>query len=162
MDRKVIDEFETGGEKLKRAIAGLTRQDLLWIPPADAGIGIWSIQQIVIHLMDSDLVLVDRMKRVIAEDNPLLIGYNESKYAANLFYGEQDAQNSIQIVDLNRRQFAVVLRKLPESAYARTGCHNERGLVTLAQFVEMACWHLDHHIGFIHKKRAKLDKPLKG
>jgi hypothetical protein len=162
MDRKIIDQYESGGETLKKAIAGLTKQDLLWIPPPDAGIGLWSIQQIVVHLMDSDLISADRMKRIIAEENPLLLAYNENKFTASLFYDEQDAQNSIHILELNRRQFAIVLRKLPDSAYSRTGCHNERGLVTLAQVVQRTCEHLDYHIGFMHKKRAKLDKPLKG
>ncbi len=162
MDRKLIDQYESGGEKLKAAIAGLTQQDLLWVPPPDAGIGLWSIQQIVVHLMDSDLISADRMKRIIAEENPLLLAYNENNFIANLFYGEQDAQDSIHILDLNRRQFAIVLRKLPDSAYSRTGCHNERGLVTLVQALQTTCRHLDYHIEFIHKKRAKLDKPLKG
>ena len=162
MDRKTIDEYESGGEKLKAAIAGMTKQDLLWAPPPDAPVGRWSIQQIVIHLMDADLVWAERMKRIIAEENPLIIGYDESKFSVNLFYAEQDAQNSINILDLNRRQFTVVLRKLPDSAFARTGCHNERGFITLAQSVEGMAWHIDHHIGFIHKKRDKLGKPLKG
>jgi DinB superfamily len=161
MDREIIDEYETGGDKLKKAIAGLTKEDLLWVPPADAGVGLWSIQQIVVHLMDSDLISADRMKRIIAEENPLLLAYNENKFTANLFYDEQDAENSIHILDLNRRQFAVVLRKLPDSAFDRKGCHNERGLVTLAQAVQGTSKHLDYHVGFIHKKRAKLDKPLK-
>ncbi|HEY1922133.1 MAG TPA: DinB family protein [Tepidisphaeraceae bacterium] len=161
MDRKVIDEYESGGDRLKKAITGLTRQDLLWMPPADAGIGLWSIQQIVLHLMDSDLIWADRMKRIIAEENPLILGYNESKFAVNLFYADQDAHNSINIFDLNRRQFAVVLRKLPDSAFARTGCHNERGFITLAQSLEGMVWHVNHHVEFIHKKRAKLNKALK-
>jgi DinB superfamily len=162
MDRKLIDQYESGGEKLKAAIAGLTKQDLLWMPPPDARVGLWSIQQVVIHVMDSNLVDIDRMKRVIAEENPLLIGYNENKFTANLFYHEQDPQNAIRIVDLNLRQFAIVLRNLPESAFIRTGCHNERGLLTLGQILPQASGHQDHHIEFIHKKRAKLNKPLKG
>jgi hypothetical protein len=43
--------------------------------------GTWSIQQIVLHMMDSDLIASDRMKRVIAEDRPTLIGYNETAFS---------------------------------------------------------------------------------
>lgn len=39
MDRKRIDEFECGGEKLATAIAGLNRNELLWIPPRGPGLG---------------------------------------------------------------------------------------------------------------------------
>ena len=83
MDPKLIEHYAAGGEKLSMAIRGLTREDLLCLPPADANVGKWSIQQVVIHCMDSDLIATDRIKRMIAEDNPTLIGYDENKFAAN-------------------------------------------------------------------------------
>ena len=33
MDRKTIDEFEVAGAKLRRVIAGLGKEHLLWVPP---------------------------------------------------------------------------------------------------------------------------------
>ena len=91
MERSLlIEHYEGGGERLALSIRGLTREDLLCVPPADAKVGLWSIQQVVIHTMDSDLVSADRLKRMIAEDNPTLIGYDENKFAANLFYDDQD------------------------------------------------------------------------
>lgn len=161
MDRKVIDEYEAGGSKLQRSIAELSKQDLLWIPPFDAGIGAWSIQQIIIHLLDSDLIWSSRMKLIIAEDNPKILGYDESKFAARLFYQDQDAESAIALFTLNRRQFAKVLRKLPDSSFSRTGNHNERGPITLGDSLEMMVRHVDHHLGFVAKKREKLGKPLK-
>src|SRR6476620_8962199 len=100
MDNKsLIDQFETGGQKVKAAIAGLSREDLLAFPVP----GTWSIQQIVLHIVDSDLVLSDRMKRVIAEDKPLLIGYDESKFAARLHYDALDTGLACEIFAANRR-----------------------------------------------------------
>ena len=161
MDRKLIDQYESGGGKLQRSITGLSSEDLLWVPPPDARIGSWSIQQIVIHLMDSDLIWVNRMKSIIAEENPTILGYDESKFAASLFYDAQNAESSIGLLDLNRRQFTKVLRKLPDSSFSRTGLHNERGSITLGQSVQWMVEHIDHHLGFISKKREKLGKPLK-
>ncbi len=159
MDRKLIDQYELGGEKLRKAVAGLSKQDLLWMPSANAGIGRWSIQQIVLHLMDSDLIWTLRMKSIIAEENPTILGYDETKFSANLFYGDQDAEAAMRLFDLNRRQFARVLRKLPDSAFSRTGCHNERGVITLGQSLQQVVQHVDHHIDFIRRKRDKLGKP---
>ena len=161
MDRKLIDLYESGPGKLHRAISGLSSEDLLWVPPPDAGIGRWSIQQIVIHLMDSDVIWVNRMKSMIAEENPTILGYDESKFAASLFYEVQNAESAIGLLDMNRRQFTSVLRKLPDSSFSRTGLHNERGSITLGQSVQWMVEHIDHHIGFILKKREKLGKPLK-
>jgi hypothetical protein len=161
MDRVIIDEFETAGIKLKKAIDGLRRDELLWIPPPGAGIGRWTIQQVVLHLMDDELIWAGRMKTIIAEDNPQILGFDESKFAARLFPEEQDAELAARILDLNRRQFASVLRKLPESAFARTGRHNDLGIFTLGQAVQWTNEHLHHHVLYIAMKRERLGKPLK-
>jgi hypothetical protein len=161
VDTQLIDKYETGGRLLRTSIIGLGKDDLLWIPPPSPDLGSWSIQQIVLHLMDADLIWSERMKSIIAEDNPQIIGYDESKYAAGLFYDRQDASRAVELFDLNRRQFTIVLRKLPQSAFTRTGNHSERGPITLAQSVQYMVEHVDHHIQFINKKRNKMGKPLK-
>src|SRR5688500_8332084 len=120
-DRSLIDQFETGGEKLALAIRGLTREDMLCAPPADANVGRWSVQQVVIHTMDSELVSIDRLKRMIAEDNPNLLGYDESKYVASLFYDEQPADDAVRIVDCARKTCGRVTRKPPASTIDRSG-----------------------------------------
>src|SRR5688572_27642458 len=160
MDRELIEHYAGGAEKLALAIRGLTREDLLCVPPADANVGKWTIQQVVIHCMDSELVSADRLKRMIAEDNPPLIGYDENRYVANLFYNEQDAEQATKIVDLSRKNFAAALRKLPKSAWDRKGTHNERGPITVGGYLKDVVDHLEHHIKFIHAKRAAMGKEM--
>lgn len=160
MDHSLVEQYATGGEKLSLAIRGLTREDMLAVPDPAAGVGRWSIQQVVIHCMDSDLVSVDRLKRMIAEENPPLIGYDENKFVANLFYDEQPADDAVRIVDLARKTFAKVLRKLPPAAFDRPGTHNERGGITVGGYLKAVVDHLDHHIKFIHDKRAHMGKEM--
>lgn len=160
MDASTIDKYEQGGDKLRQAVSGLTREDMLAVPAPDAKVGLWTIQQVVIHLLDSDLIATDRMKRVIAEENPTLIGYDENKFAQNLFVNDQSAEDAITIVDLNRRNFARVLRKLPASAWDRIGTHNERGKRVLGQMLNDTVSHLDRHVDFIHKKRKLMGKEM--
>src|SRR5688500_15878424 len=152
MDPELIEHYVAGGEKLALSIRGLTRDDLLSVPAADANVGLWSIQQVVLHCMDSDLVSTDRLKRMIAEDNPRLIGYDESKFAKNLFYEQQDAEQAAAIVDMSRRLFANVLRRLPAGAWNRKGTHNERGEITVGSYLKATVDHLEHHLKFIHAK----------
>ena len=160
LNPQLIEKYAAGGEQLSMAIRGLTRDDLLAVPAADANVGKWSIQQVVVHCMDSDLIATDRIKRMIAEDNPTLLGYDENKFVQNLFYDDQPADLAVQIVDLNRKQFANVLRKLPESALQRRGTHNERGPVTAGKYIQSTIDHLDHHLKFIHAKRAHMGKEM--
>jgi hypothetical protein len=154
MDRALIDQYESGGEKLRQSIRGLSEQELKSFPVP----GTWSIQQIVIHVMDSDLISADRMKRIIAEENPTLIGYDETKFSKNLFYDDQSADDAVTILDMNRKLFTRVLRKLSDSAWNRTGNHNERGSITLSGYLKAVVDHLNHHLKFIQNKRAKLGK----
>jgi uncharacterized damage-inducible protein DinB len=160
MDRKIIDDFETGGSKLRKAIEGLSREEMLWVPTRADGIGLWSIQQVVFHLMDDELIWTTRMKLVIADEHPKILGYNESKFAANLHYDALDANLGIQMLELNRRLFAAILRKLPDSAFGRRGEHSEIGMFTLEQAVTWTIEHLDHHVHYIAMKREKIGKPL--
>jgi hypothetical protein len=111
--------------------------------------------------MDSDLIWSTRMKSIIAEDHPAILSFDERKFASSLFYSDQNAQSAVELLDLNRHQVAKVLRKLPDSAFSRTGNHSERGSVTLGKAVELSAGHVDHHLGFVLKKREKLGKPLK-
>jgi hypothetical protein len=161
MDPKIIDDFATGGDKLRAAISGLTREELLWIPPRAAEIGHWSIQQVVFHLMDDELIWTPRMKSVIAEDHPKILGYNESKFAEKLHYELMDPNVAIQILDSNRRQFSIALRALPPSAFTRTGDHSDIGVFTLEQAVTWTAEHLHHHMRYIAMKREKMGKALK-
>ncbi len=154
MDRKLIDRFVNEAEELGKSIAGLSKADLTAFPVP----GTWSIQQIVIHMLDSDLVGTDRMKRVIAEDNPLLLAYDESKFAARLHYHEIDPQLACDVFCKNRQLTADILRRLPDETFQRTGIHTERGKETLAELVADYVGHLQHHLKFIHEKRKLLGK----
>ncbi len=160
MDLKVIDRYEAGGKKLARAVEGLTEQDLRW-KPTDSSVGSWSIHQIVIHLLDSELAGGDRIRRLIAQDNPLLVAWDENQYMQRLFYDDQPVSDAIAMIDLYRRNVTRILRKLPLEAFARTGIHTERGKLSLEEQVRITAAHVEHHLKFILAKRQKLGKPLK-
>lgn len=150
MNRNLIDDYESGASKVKSAIAGLGREQLLKRPPD----GSWCIQQIVIHIQDAELVLADRMKRIIAEDSPTLLGFDESAYMKTLHPEAQSAPDAATIIDLNRRNLTGILRRLPDEAFARAGTHNQRGAQTLAFVLTFATEHLEHHLKFIEKKKS--------
>lgn len=156
MDRTLIDQYEACPGRLREAVAGLSPEQLRWVPPADAGLGLWSVHQIVIHLADSDAIAVHRMKRIIAEENPLLIGYDESGFVRTLSYHEQSIDEALTLIELGRRGMALVLRKLPDEAFHRRGVHNERGTVRLGQLVGDYIEHVDHHLKYIRLKREAM------
>ncbi len=156
MNRDLIEQYAAGAVQPAEAIAGLTREQLNAFPVP----GTWSIQQIVVHLMDSDLIGADRMKRVAAEDRPpTLIGYDESAFASKLFCDQLDPQMACDVFAKNRLLTAEILRRLPATAFERTGHHNEHGVMTLAELLANYVEHLNHHLKFILQKRQLLGCP---
>lgn len=152
-----IEAYRGGGKLLETAIAGLSLADMRAYPVPKT----WSIAEIVIHLMDSDLVMSDRMKRIIAEDNPTLIGFDESAFTKNLFYNRLDPHAAVDIFNRNRMFVCAILEQLPESAYHRVGTHNQRGKVTVGSLLQGCIDHLEHHTKFILHKRQLLGKPVR-
>jgi len=152
----LIDAYAAGADVLPASIAGLAPEDFGKFPVA----GTWSIGQIVLHMLDSDLICADRMKRVIAEENPTLIGFDESAFSRNLFYEKQDPFVAAELVRNNRRLMVVILRSLPAEAFERVGTHNERGRMTLRTLLETYTKHLLHHVEFIKRKRGMIGKSL--
>ena len=157
INRTLIERYAAGASVPGAAIRGLTAAELNAFPVP----GTWSIQQIVVHLMDSDLIGSDRMKRVAAENTPpQLIGYDETAFAKNLYYDKLDPVQACEVFRLNRLLTATVLHNLPEAAFERHGMHSERGRETLLELLEDYADHLDHHLKFIKEKRKLLGKPL--
>ena len=150
MNRQLIEQYAGGSQKLVQAYWGLTHDELFWQPPD----GSWTLHQIAIHMMDSDLIASDRMKRVACMDMPLLVAYDETGFSKLPGGDSIPAFQAIELFVKNRQMTATILRALPDSAFERCGIHTESGKVSLAYLVESYVRHLDHHLVFIEKKRA--------
>ncbi len=154
MNRSIIEDYARGAGVLAQGIKELSKEDLRAVPIADS----WSIGQIVLHLMDSDLIAADRRMRIRAEENPTIIGFDETAFSQELFYDDLDGLKAAEIFQMNRELMAEILRRLPDAAFSRVGTHNERGKITLAEMVDMYVRHLEHHMKFIHHKKQLLRK----
>jgi hypothetical protein len=152
---QMIDAYLAGVGALRRAVAGMSREQLVARPVA----GKWSTLEVLCHLADFDPILADRMKRIIAEERPTLIGADENRFAAALAYQDRDAEEELAIIENTRRQLGRILRSLPQAALQRVGVHNERGPLTLEGMLTTATNHIPHHVQFIEAKRRALGLP---
>jgi uncharacterized damage-inducible protein DinB len=149
---EMIDAYVAGIQTLRQAVAGLTREQVRARPVA----GKWSTLEVVCHLADCGQAYSDRMKRILAEERPLLIAFDETRYATALAYQERDLEEELSVFDLTRRQMARILRAAPAAAWPRQGVHSEAGLRSLEQFLVSEINHVQHHIRFILEKRKAL------
>ncbi len=149
---QLIDRYLQGPAQLREAAKGLTPEQARAHPVP----GKWSVLEVVCHLADFDPIQADRMKRIIAEEKPQLIGASEDAFAKALAYGHRDLEEELRIIDLTRSQMGRILKTLPAEAFTRTGLHSERGELTLMRMVDLAANHIPHHLKFIVDKRKAL------
>ena len=149
---ELIDRYAAGGPTLAYAVTGLTPEQ----ETARPGPGAWSIAQLVVHLLDADLVYADRMKRVLAEDEPVLQAFDENQWLARLEPQSMPVEEAVNLFAANRQWMARLLRHRPESDFARAGNHTEAGRQTLVEIIAYIANHLDHHLRFLYAKRGIL------
>jgi uncharacterized damage-inducible protein DinB len=152
---EMIAIYLDGPRLLRQAVAGMTAEQARARPVA----GKMSTLEVVCHLADFDPILADRMKRVIAEDNPTLVGADENRFRAALAYHERDLEEELVIIERTRSQMGRILRSLAEPALQRVGTHTERGPRTLEQLLQTAINHVPHHVAFVLEKRRALGLP---
>lgn len=148
----LIDQYLAGPAQLRKAIAGMTRDQLAARPVP----GKWSTLEVICHIADFEPVYADRMKRVIAEEGPLLLSGDPDKFQARLAYSNRDADEELTLIATVRSQMARILKTLPEPDFARTGKHSADGPLSLATLLERITNHIPHHVKFVEEKRRAL------
>jgi uncharacterized damage-inducible protein DinB len=152
----LIAEYLAGPAKLRAAVAGMSDAELSAAPVP----GRWSTRQVVCHIADFEPVYADRMKRVIAENEPTMFGGDPDTFADRLAYGQRDVAEELQMIELIRRHMGRILRSLKPADFQRRGIHSSDGPLTLATLLERITRHIPHHVKFIEEKRAALAKGL--
>jgi uncharacterized damage-inducible protein DinB len=150
-----IEQYLSGPQQLRKAVAGMTHEQVRARPVP----GKWSTLEVVCHLADFEPIFADRMKRVIAEEKPALLGANQDKFAGRLGYHDRDLDEELTIIETTRRQIARILKTLQPADFARVGIHNEAGPRTLEQLLTTITNHIPHHLKFIEEKRRALGLP---
>jgi hypothetical protein len=148
----LIEHYLAGPGLLRRAVAGMTRDELLARPVP----GKWSTLEVVCHLADYEPIYADRMKRVIALDGPELLKGDPGLFAARLAYDRRDVDDELGLIELTRRQMAHILRGLTPEDFRRAGTHSRDGALTLADLLQRVTGHIPHHVRFIEEKRRAL------
>ena len=148
----LVEHYALGALRVREAVAGMSPEQIVASPIP----GRWSTLEVVSHLADFEIIGVDRITAVIAEDSPTLPGRCEQRYAARLYYLERDLEEQLQIIELCRSHTTRILRRLKAEDWTRPGVHTEAGPLTLAQLLERAVRHVEHHVPFIQAKRAAL------
>jgi uncharacterized damage-inducible protein DinB len=142
-----LTAYETIPARIRALVERLSDAELRYRPAPDA----WSIHEILVHLADSEGVGFERLRRLIAEEEPLLLAYDEGTWAARLHYLEQDCGLALTLFDCLRHSNAALLRQQEAAAWERRGQHSERGTLTLYDCFKMLLDHGTAHLAQIEE-----------
>ncbi|TDL61483.1 DUF664 domain-containing protein [Rhodococcus qingshengii] len=146
---KLLEEYRYGYQLLKKATEGLSEEELRFNPEANK----WSIHQILIHVADSELVSTQRMKKVLSEEVPLLMSFDQDAWADTLEYEKLDREQHLHLFKLLRSSMLPILEQLPAEKWERMGIYADAGPFTLRQLLEYRIDHVRGHLAQIARVR---------
>jgi hypothetical protein len=138
---KLIRRYREGPSMLADAVSGLTERQLDH-KPADGG---FSAREVVHHTADSEMTSAIRLRRLVAEDNPQITGYDPDLFAARLHYAGRPVQPSLDAIRAARESTASILEVLTEAEWERAGTHSEMGEYSIDRWLEVYAAHCHDH-----------------
>ncbi len=152
--RDPIETMAATPAALREATAGLT-DDAARRPEAD---GKWSVQQVVRHLADSELVYGYRVRLIVAADRPAIPGYDQDAWATLLGYHDGTLAAALDDVTAMREMNIRWLRSRTDEEMARVGIHSERGEESVIHNARLLAGHDLVHLRQIERIRKAIGR----
>jgi DinB family protein len=145
-----IRRYEAGPARLKAALAKVPAEAMKWRP----GKGKWSVHEVVCHCGDSEANGALRIRYLVAEPDPLIVGYDQARWAEVFDYHDAPIEPALATVEAVRANTAALLKRLPEGAWSVAGRHTESGRYTVEDWLGIYAEHLEKHSGQIERNLA--------
>lgn len=145
-----LDRFEAGPTLLRQAWAEVPPEARQWRPAE----GKWSAHEVIVHCADSEAYGHTRIRLVLAEAEPLIVGYDENVWARTFDYHAHDVELAFHTIGAVRANTAACLRRLPESAFNKVGRHTHSGTYTDGDWFKIYAEHLEVHAAQIRRNLA--------
>ena len=146
---ELMDRFATGYAAVEAALEGVSPAELDRRPSADE----WSPREIVHHLADSEATAYVRLRRLIAEDAPLIQGYDEPEFARRLHY-DRPIEPSLAVLRAVREASLQLLETLSPEEWERSGTHSESGPYSVDDWLRIYAGHSHDHADQIRSARG--------
>ena len=147
--RARLAQYRAGAAMVEAALAGATDADLDR-RPADGG---WSARQVAHHLADSETMAYTRLRRLIADDEPVIQGYDEPRWAERLHYARPIGE-ALAVVRAVRAASLSLLEAIGPAEWDRVGTHSESGPYSVDDWLGIYASHCHDHAAQIREARG--------
>lgn len=138
---ELMRRYEEGPERLATAIRDVSDAELDH-RPSDGG---WSAREVMHHTADSELTSAIRLRKLIAEDDARIEGYDEMEFSRRLHYRERPVASSLAAVRAARETSASILACLSDAEWERSGVHSDSGPYSVTTWLEIYAAHCHDH-----------------
>lgn len=145
--REMVEQYKDGYRAVREALDQLS-DEALDIRSAPDG---WTAREIAHHLADSETIGYLRLRRLLAEDYPVIQGYDEPEYARRLHY-DRPIASALEVFRAVRAATTELLDSLTAAEWTREGTHSESGRYTMDDWLEMYAAHAHAHAAQISEK----------
>jgi hypothetical protein len=149
--RALFDQYRTGADEVADALAGITDAELDRVPDEEGG---WTARQVVHHLADSEAMAYTRLRRLLADDDPTIHGYDEPVWAERLHY-DRPIEPSLAVMRAVRASSLQLLETLTTEEWSRTGTHTESGPYGVEAWARIYASHPHDHADQIRRARGR-------
>jgi hypothetical protein len=138
---RLIARYAEGPDRLEAALALVPEEARTWSP----GPGKWSVHQVVVHCADSETNAHMRVRYLLGEDSPTIIGYDQDRWVAALDYDAHPLEPALATIRAVRANTVPLLRRLTPDQWERRGTHTESGSFGVREWLEVYAEHLHKH-----------------
>jgi hypothetical protein len=147
---KLILEYEKGAALLRAAWERVPEAARKWRPAPEK----WSAHEVVIHCADSETYAATRIRLLIGEKAPVIVGYDQEAWARTFDYHAQPPDRALSTVAAVRTGTLPILRSLAEADWAKEGRHTESGPYNACDWLKSYGSHLTNHAKQIERNLA--------
>jgi hypothetical protein len=137
----LVEQYARGPERVREALTKVPREALQWRPEP----GKWSVHEVVVHCADSETNAALRIRYLLAEKEPLIVGYDQDAWARLFDYHAQPLEQSLAAAAAARDRTVPLLRRMSDADWAKAGRHTESGPYTAEDWLRIYAVHLEGH-----------------
>ncbi len=152
--RALITKYAEGPSKLRAALAEVPAEAIQWRPAP----GKWSVHEVIIHCADSETNAHGRIRTLVAEEKPVILGYDQDRWAQVFDYHSRAIPTAIATIEAVRANTLPIIESLTESDWAKVGTHSESGRYGAEDWLKSYGEHLEVHSAQIRRNIAAWKK----
>ena len=150
--KKKIAQYADGYAEVMRALEGFPAELQTEHPIP----GKWSAREILHHLADSESTAALRLRKLLAEDHPVIYGYDQELFATRLHYNDRDHAPALEAFRAARATTTQLLQSMTDADWAKTGFHTESGPYAATKWLAIYSAHAHDHAAQIVRLREAL------